>query len=66
MVAFYDHALSYYRRPDGTPTRELDEFKLVIGHLRRQFGEAAAVEFGRRDPVHRLHCEEARHDPPPV
>ncbi|MFO0804798.1 MAG: hypothetical protein U0791_16950 [Gemmataceae bacterium] len=48
LLAFLQHAIQHYRRPDGTATRELGEFKQVAGFLRRIFGESPAAEFGPR------------------
>lgn len=36
VVAFWDHAQVYYRKPDGTPTSEIDTFRQLIKPLNRQ------------------------------
>jgi integrase len=46
LLAFLDHAAGHYRRPDGTPTPEVKEFKLAIRPLRALYGHAPAAEFG--------------------
>lgn len=46
ILAFWEHAQSYYRHPDGTPTREADNFRDALRPLRRLYGHTQAVEFG--------------------
>ena len=46
MVAFLRHAASHYRRPDGTPTNEVVEFKQVCRVLRETYGHTIAASFG--------------------
>jgi hypothetical protein len=46
LVAFLAHAEQHYRRPDGTCTNELKEYKLAIRPLRRLYGHTPAREFG--------------------
>lgn len=46
LVAFLRHAEKHYRRPDGTQTQEVGEFKRVASHLRRLYGHTPIVEFG--------------------
>ena len=48
LLAFLDHAERHYRRPDGTATREVGEFKQVIRAVRRLYGETSAAAFGPR------------------
>ena len=43
---FKDHALSYYRGPDGKPTGEWDIYRLVLHQLRLAYGRTPAVDFG--------------------
>jgi len=43
---FYDHAKTYYRLPDGTPSREVENFKSALSLLNRLYGETPAAEFG--------------------
>ena len=45
-LLFWKHAESYYRRPDGTASRELDHFRLVLDPLERLYGSTPAAEFG--------------------
>jgi integrase len=46
LLAFLGHAARHYRRPDGTTTNELVEFKLVCRALRLACGHAPAADFG--------------------
>lgn len=46
LVAYLEHAKRHYRRADGTPTREVEEHKLVIRHVRELYGESPAANFG--------------------
>jgi hypothetical protein len=46
LSAFNDYAQSHYRREDGTPTHEVDEYKLVIRDVRELYGETSAAGFG--------------------
>lgn len=46
MVAYLDHAERHYRGPDGKPTSELNEVKLVLRALRALYAETPAAEFG--------------------
>src|SRR5215213_1332156 len=46
ILAFWRHAESYYRRPDGTPTSEIHIYKLVLRLLRRPYGHMQAKDFG--------------------
>lgn len=46
IAAFWTHAKTYYRRPDGTPTTELKNFKDALKPLRRTYGHTTAAEFG--------------------
>lgn len=48
LAAYLDFAERHYRRPDGSPTSELDCIKLAIRPLRRHYGESPASEFGPR------------------
>ncbi|MGE5608343.1 MAG: hypothetical protein ACM359_03750 [Bacillota bacterium] len=36
----------YYRRADGTPTREPGNYRALLGPLRRLYGPTSAAEFG--------------------
>jgi integrase len=44
--AFDRHGETYYRHPDGTPTGEMQNFKLAVRPLRDLFGSTAAEDFG--------------------
>ena len=46
MLAFLDHAEQHYRRADGSPTHEIDEYTLIIRYVRELYGDTAAAEFG--------------------
>ena len=46
LLAFLRHAAQHYRRPDGTTTNELVEFKLVCRALRELYGHSPAHAFG--------------------
>src|SRR3954466_14321091 len=37
IVAFWPHAETYYRGPDGAPTAELDNLRLAVRPLRRLY-----------------------------
>jgi len=43
---FMDHALAYYRAPDGRPTGELDGIRQAIRPLVDLYGDALAARFG--------------------
>jgi integrase len=47
-LLFLDHAERHYRKPDGTPTQELEGFLLTIRTLRELYGHTRAAEF---DPL---------------
>jgi integrase len=46
LGAFLEHAKQHYRRDDGTPTRELRDYKFIIRHVRELYGETRAANFG--------------------
>ena len=46
LAAFYEHARSYYRRPDSTLTSEFDNFRDATRPLERLYGRTPACEFG--------------------
>lgn len=46
LAAFWDHAESYYRYPDGTPTGEIHSLRDSLKLLRRLYGHTPAGEFG--------------------
>jgi len=43
---FWQHAKSYYRHPDGTPTSEVTNLKSPLGILNRLYGATPATAFG--------------------
>jgi hypothetical protein len=43
---FWQHAQIHYRRPDGTPTSELDNFRQALRPLRRLYGTSSPSQFG--------------------
>lgn len=46
ILAFWRHAQSHYRKPDGTPTSEIAVYKQVLKVLRRLYGHTRAKDFG--------------------
>jgi integrase len=46
ILAFWKHAKEHYRREDGTPTTELDNFRLSLRPLRQLYGQTKAIHFG--------------------
>jgi hypothetical protein len=46
IAGFWDHAQRYYRKPDGTPTSEVDNMRQALRPLRRLYGETSATKFG--------------------
>ena len=46
LLAFLCHAQEHYRRPDGTATSEVLEFKIISRTVRELFGRTPAAEFG--------------------
>jgi hypothetical protein len=46
ILKFVKHAAGYYRKPDGTPTSELKNYRDAPGPLRLLFGTTPAAEFG--------------------
>ncbi len=45
---FWQHAKTYYRRPDGTATSSLHNYRAALRPLKRLYGSTPAVEFGPR------------------
>jgi integrase len=43
---FWAHVKTYYRRPDGTPTQEVNNYRAPLSILNTQYGATAAGEFG--------------------
>lgn len=46
MLAFMRHAAQHYRGPDGRPTNEVVEYRLVVRAVRELYGHTLAKEFG--------------------
>lgn len=46
ILAFWPHAEAHYRRPDGSPTRELDDYRYSLRPLKQLYGHTPAREFG--------------------
>ncbi len=46
LLAYFDHAEAHYRNPDGSPTSEIYEIKIVIRALRELYGNKSVVNFG--------------------
>src|SRR4051794_38228613 len=46
ILAFSRHAQAHYRKPDGSPSGEFDNFRLAFRPLRRLYGHTPAREFG--------------------
>ena len=43
---FWKHAATHYRKPDGTPTSELDNFRQALRPVRELYGLLPVKEFG--------------------
>ena len=48
ILAFWEHAQKYYRRPDGTLTSEVTNLRQILRLLRSLYGNTPATEFGPR------------------
>jgi hypothetical protein len=46
VAAFWRHAQIYYRRPDGTPTKEAKNFRDAPRPLKFLYGDIPAAQFG--------------------
>jgi len=46
LLAFWQHAEQHYRRPDGTPTSEIDCLRAALRPLRQLYGHTPVKEFG--------------------
>lgn len=46
ILAFSRHAESHYRKPDGSPTGEFDNFRAALRPLRKLYGPTPARDFG--------------------
>ena len=45
---FWDHAKTYYRRPDGTATSSLAGYRIALRPLKRLYGSTRVADFGPR------------------
>jgi integrase len=48
ILAFYHHVEQCYHKPDGSPSRELDNVKDALRPLRELYGHTSARDFGPR------------------
>ena len=48
IARFWSHAESYYVRPDGTPTHEVNNFRQALRPLSELYGDTPASELGPR------------------
>ena len=48
LEKFWEHVQVYYRRPDGTPTSEIANYKSCLRLLKTLYGHTNACEFGPR------------------
>jgi hypothetical protein len=46
ILAYWRHAEQHYRRPDGTPTKELADIRLSCRPLKALYGDTTAKDFG--------------------
>ncbi|HEY1380227.1 MAG TPA: site-specific integrase, partial [Gemmataceae bacterium] len=46
MLAFWPYAEKHYRRPDGTETNELADYKRTLRYLKELYGHTRAADFG--------------------
>jgi integrase len=46
LLAYLEHAERHYRTPDGKPTSEIYEVKIVVRALRELYGDKPVAEFG--------------------
>ncbi|HYH65971.1 MAG TPA: tyrosine-type recombinase/integrase [Urbifossiella sp.] len=46
LLAFMEHAQTFYRRTDGTPTNEVDEYKQALRFVKNLYGLTPAANFG--------------------
>jgi integrase len=46
LSLFWDFAEKHYRRPDGSPGKELDEYKFSLRSIKHFYGHTFAKEFG--------------------
>lgn len=46
ILTFWEHAETFYRRPDGTPTGEADNYRHAFRPLRALYASTPAKDFG--------------------
>jgi integrase len=46
LAGFWRHAETYYRKPDGSPTSELKNYRDALGPVRRLYADTPANRFG--------------------
>ena len=46
IKSYWKHAKEYYRRPDGSPTSELDSIRQALRHVNDRYGRTPANQFG--------------------
>ena len=46
ILAFWNHAQTRYRGPDGGPTSEVSDYRDVLKPLRRLYGHTLVRDFG--------------------
>lgn len=46
IARFWKHAEQHYRRPDGTTTNELNDYRLSLRPVRELYGDTPAKDFG--------------------
>jgi integrase len=46
ILAFWSHVETYYRKPNGTPTSEQDDYRLSLRPLKHLYGSSPATKFG--------------------
>ncbi len=48
IARFWEHAQVYYRKPNGTPTSEVENIRLALRPVRDLYGHTTANDFGPR------------------
>lgn len=46
LLAYWRYAETYYVKPGGEPSRELDNIRVAIRPLKKMYGQTAAADFG--------------------
>ena len=47
IARFWKHAEQHYRRPDGTTTNELNDYRLSLRPVRELYGDTPAKDFAK-------------------